>query len=109
MNIVTIIELENTEVEELLNLETSFDEFKIEDFGIETCIDYYVNKETQEKLDPDTAVEQLFEKLKEKEIIPNYISHYSFEIPGCEKLKNKNGEFTEEPSHKVILSYTVTK
>lgn len=104
-----MVEVENSEVEQMLHLETSYDEYKLGDYGIETCIDYYTELDSHKKVAPETVVDKLFQSLKGKEIIPNEVNTYSYEIPGCERLKNKKGEINNKISHKVILQYSVEK
>ncbi|WP_416825258.1 hypothetical protein [Ectobacillus polymachus] len=107
MNITTIIELDNKEVEEMLGAKMKFMEEYIQDNIVNTCVEGFVDVKTNEPLDIDDACEKLFAELQNKQIISSAVEDFSCKLPSCERVK----EFGEEEfkPEKVVISYMEEK
>lgn len=103
MNITTIIELENAEVEKMSGAKLIFAQNEIEENIIETCVEYLQVEDTKEILTPDEAMEKVFYVLKKEGIIPNDVEDFSFEMPSCGFIKNYHSG--NEIPQKVILTF----
>ncbi|WP_053365358.1 hypothetical protein [Bacillus sp. FJAT-27245] len=104
MNITTIIELENTEVENRAGGKLVFAEERINENIVETCVDCFQENGTNEKIDTDDAMQRVFDRLKEEGIIPEEVEEFSYEMPSCGQLRKKSETAPEIPQ-KVILSF----
>ncbi|RDU35257.1 hypothetical protein DRW41_19275 [Neobacillus piezotolerans] len=104
MNITTIIELENREVENLAGGKLVFAEERIDENIVETCVECFQEIGTNEKILTDDAMQRVFEKLKEDGIIPGEVVEFSFEMPSCGQLRKKSETSFDIPQ-KVILSF----
>ncbi|WP_379969553.1 hypothetical protein [Ectobacillus sp. sgz5001026] len=107
MNITTIIELENKEVEELLGARMQFVEEYIQDNIVSACVEGFVDEKTNELISIDDAVEKLFAELQSKKIVSANVEDFSCKLPSCERVK-KLGEGKFEPE-KVVISYVEEK
>lgn len=107
MNITTIIELENKEVEEILGAKMKFMEEHIQDNIVNTCVEGFVDAKTNEPLSIDDAVDKLFAELQNKQIISLDVEEYSCKLPSCERVK-EFGENEFKPE-KVVISYMEEK
>ncbi|WP_335870227.1 hypothetical protein [Bacillus sp. 2205SS5-2] len=103
MNIAMIIKLENHEVEELVNVEFVFEEEKLEQNIVHTCVGGFIDKQSKEALDIDDTMEKLFEVLKTKKVIPERVTDFSYELPSCDMVKNIEGK--ETIPQNVVISY----
>ncbi|CAM3644185.1 hypothetical protein [Mesobacillus zeae] len=106
MNITTIIELENQEVEQITGAKLVFSQEQIDSHIVETCVECFKYEGSGDCLDTEKAMQTVFESLKQKGLIPAEVQDFSFEMPSCEKLKKP--EYTEEDMpQKVVLSFTL--
>ncbi|MCQ6280744.1 hypothetical protein [Bacillus sp. EB600] len=104
MNITTIIELENHEVEEMAGAKLVFAQEQIDENIVETCVDYLQANDSKKIISPEDAMSKVFDQLKQKGVVPQQIADFSFEMPSCGQLKKKSqGEY--ELPQRVILSY----
>lgn len=103
MNITTIIELKNHEVEELAGAKLVFVKEQIDDNIVETCVECFKYTSDGACIETEDAMQKVFNQLQEKGIIPPDIKDFSFEMPSCERLK-KNSDSEDIPQN-VILSF----
>ncbi|AZU61114.1 hypothetical protein [Neobacillus mesonae] len=103
MNITTIIELENQEVESIAGAKLVFAQEQIEENIVETCVECFQMEDSEDTLTTEEAMEKVFNRLQQQGIIPPNVIDFSFEMPSCERLRSINQE-TDIPQ-KVILSY----
>ena len=106
MNITTIIELDNLEVENMTGAKLIFTQEKIDSNIVETCVDCFKQEDSEECIDTEDAMQTVFSKLKEKGVIPDKVEDFSFEMPSCEKMKKAEYKETDMPQ-KVLLSFTL--
>lgn len=104
MNITTIIELDHQEVEKMIGAEFVFSQQQIAQNIVETCVEGFKSKDSQEYFEPEEGMQEVFDKLKEDGVIPWKIEDFSFEMPACGNIKRKDFS-TEDRPQKVILSY----
>lgn len=104
MNITTIIELGNQEVEGIIGGKLIFAQEQIDDNIIETCVECIQMEDSEEKITTEDGMQRVFDQLKEKGVIPAHIDDFSFEMPSCERLKNSKKAMDNLPQ-KIILSY----
>ncbi|MEH7072519.1 hypothetical protein V7089_00945 [Neobacillus drentensis] len=104
MNITTIIELENSEVENIAGAKLVFTQEQIDENIIETCVECFKMDASEETLTTEEGMQIVFEELQQKGIIPQNVEDFSYEMPSCERLKRKNNSVPDLPQ-KVILSY----
>ena len=93
MKITTKIQLENEEVEQLLNVSFVYAEETICENIVQTCVEGLRSNKTNEILDTEEAMEQLFVLLKANYIIPGAVNEFSYEMFTCERIKNSNRPF----------------
>ena len=104
MNITTIIELENHEVEEMAGAKLVFAQEQIDENIVETCVDYLQADDSKEIITPENAMKRVFDQLKEKGVVPQQVEDFSFEMPSCGQLKKKLQSEYDIPQ-RVILSF----
>ncbi|WP_059172794.1 hypothetical protein [Bacillus sp. FJAT-27445] len=104
MNITTIIELENREVENMAGGRLVFAQERIDENIVETCVDCFQETGTDEKIPTDDAMQRVFDKLKEEGVIPEKVAEFSYEMPSCGQLRKKSETSFDIPQ-KVILSF----
>ncbi|MFJ5759942.1 hypothetical protein ACIQAA_12630 [Neobacillus sp. NPDC093182] len=104
MNITTIIELENMEVEKIAGAKLVFSEEQISENIIETCVECFQVEGLNKTLSTEDGMQLVFSQLKQKGIIPAKVEDFSFEMPSCGRLKTKNEDEIEVPQ-KVIISF----
>jgi hypothetical protein len=104
MNITTIIELENLEVEEMAGAKLVFAQEQIDENIVETCVDYLQADDSKEMVTPEDAMGKVFNQLKEKGVVPQQVEDFSFEMPSCGQLKKKSQSEYDLPQ-RVILSF----
>lgn len=104
MNITTIIELENHEVENIAGAKLVFAQEQIEENIIETCVDGFQVEGSENLIPTEDAMEKVFNQLKKEGVIPAKVEDFSFEMPSCERMKRKNDDEIVTPQ-KVILSF----
>ncbi|MFJ5715105.1 hypothetical protein [Neobacillus sp. NPDC093127] len=104
MNITTIIELENQEVEQIAGAKLVFAQEQIEENIIETCVECFKLEDSTETVTTEDAMQRVFDRLQQRGVIPPNVEDFSFEMPSCERLKRKTDSETELPQ-KVILSF----
>lgn len=104
MNITTIIELENNEVEKLAGAKLVFSQEKINKNYVETCVECLRAEDSNEVIAPEDAMTKVFNHLKEEGIIPQKVEDFSFELPSCGQLK-KVSESNNDLPQKVIISF----
>ena len=104
MNITTIIELENQEVEAIAGAKLVFAQEQIEENIIETCVECFQEEESEDRISTEEAMERVFTKLQEDGVIPANVEEFSFELPSCERIKSKADNMADIPQ-KVILSF----
>lgn len=103
MNITTIIELENQEVEQRANAKMVFIEEEIMDDVVETCVNGFQMIDSGEDLDTEDAMQVVFEKLKNEGVIPQNVSDFSYEMPSCGRIKTEDSQ--NDFPQKVIISF----
>ncbi|GHI00534.1 hypothetical protein [Neobacillus kokaensis] len=104
MNITTIIELQNHEVEAIAGAKLVFAQEQIEENIIETCVECFQPEDSDESLTTEEAMEKVFNSLQQQGIIPPSVMDFSFEMPSCERLRRKNDQEADVPQ-KVILTF----
>ncbi|MBT2759484.1 hypothetical protein J7E71_26810 [Mesobacillus foraminis] len=104
MNITTIIELDNHEVEKMIGAEFVFSQQQIDKNIVETCVEGFKSKVSEEYFEAEKGMQEVFDKLKENGVIPSKIEDFSFEMPSCGNMLRKDYKAEEMPQ-KVILSY----
>src|SRR3954447_20546137 len=104
MNITTIIELENQEVENIVSAKLVFAQEQIDENIIETCVECFQREDSEEMITTEEAMETVFNQLQKKGVIPPNVEDFSYEMPSCERLKRKADSRTDLPQ-KVILSF----
>lgn len=104
MNITTIIELENKEVENITGAKLVFTQEQIDENIIETCVECFKMEDSEATLTTEEGMQRVFEQLQNKGVIPPSVEDFSFEMPSCERLKKKNDSIIDVPQ-KVILSF----
>ncbi|OCA84439.1 hypothetical protein A8F94_17215 [Bacillus sp. FJAT-27225] len=103
MNITTIIELENREVEDMARGRLVFAQEQIDENIVETCVECFETEETKESISTEDAMQRVFEQLKETGIIPSEVEDFSFEMPSCGQVKKAGATYMIP--QKVILTY----
>lgn len=103
MNITTIIELENYEVEQRAGAKLVFAQEHIDNNIIETCVDYLESDGSTEKITAEEAMKKVFHQLKQEGVVPEKVEDFSYEMPACGQLKRKSN--LHEVPQKVIISY----
>jgi hypothetical protein len=104
MNITTIIELENIEVERIAGAKLVFAQEQISENIIETCVECFQKEESKEILSTEDGMQVVFDQLKHEGIIPERVEDFSFEMPSCGRLKTKNEQEIVVPQ-KVIITF----
>lgn len=104
MNITTIIELENEEVEKMAGAKLIFAQEQIDENIVETCVDHLQVKESGEIISTEDAMNLVFDQLKQKGIVPEQVEDFSYELPSCGQLKRKTQSEYDIPQ-KVILAF----
>ncbi|NRD78252.1 hypothetical protein HPT25_12830 [Bacillus sp. BRMEA1] len=103
MNITTIIEFENKEVEAIAGAKLVFVQEQIEENIVETCVDCFLMEDSDETISTEEAMDRVFKQLKEQGVIPYTVEDFSYEMPSCERLKKSENQ--EDIPQKVILSF----
>lgn len=106
MNVTTIIELENREVEKMAGAKLVFIQEQIDSNIVETCVDCFKYEGSEECIDTDDAMEKVFHSLKQEGLIPAEVEDFSYEMPSCERMK-KDVYSEQDMPQKVILSYVL--
>ncbi|MEH7335720.1 hypothetical protein V7161_24145 [Neobacillus drentensis] len=104
MNITTIIELENQEVENITGAKLVFTQEQIDENIIETCVDCLQMEGSEKTISTEEAMQLVFEQLQDRGLIPAKVEDFSYEMPSCERLKRKTDSEADLPQ-KVILSF----
>jgi hypothetical protein len=104
MNITTIIELENREVEEMAGAKLVFKESRSGDNIVETCVECFKGDKTEECIPTEEAMQKVFDRLQQEGIIPSDVEDFSYETPSCERYKKKTVKEQDMPE-KVIISF----
>lgn len=105
MNITTIIELENREVEEMTGAKLVFIQEQIDVNIVETCVECFKYDESGDCLSSEDAMQKVFDTLKQKGLVPAHVEDFSFEMPSCERIKKATYNENDMPQ-RVILSFT---
>jgi hypothetical protein len=106
MNVTTIIELENREVEKMAGAKLVFIQEQIDANIVETCVDCFKYEGSEDCLDTDDAMQKVFNALKADGMIPEAVEDFSYEMPSCERLRKDVYEEQDMPQ-KVILSFAI--
>jgi hypothetical protein len=106
MNITTIIELENREVEQITGAKLVFTQEQIEDNIVETCVECFKYEGSEECIDSDEAMQVVFEYLKREGAIPEKVQDFSFQMPSCERLKKEVYNENDMPQ-KVLITFMI--
>lgn len=106
MNVTTIIELENREVEKMAGAKLVFIQEQIDTNIVETCVDCFKYEGSEDCLDTDDAMEKVFNALKANGLIPEAVKDFSYEMPSCERLRKDVYEEQDMPQ-KVVLSFAI--
>jgi hypothetical protein len=104
MNITTIIELENKEVEKITGAKLVFTQEHIEENIVETCVECFKLEDSEECMDTDDAMQLVFEQLKKDGSIPEDVQDFSFQMPSCERIKKDVYEESDMPQ-KVVITF----
>lgn len=104
MNITTIIELENEEVEIMAGAKLVFAQEQIDENIVETCVECLQIEDSKEIVSPEDAMKTVFDQLKQKGVVPKQVEDFSFEMPSCGQLKKKTTSEYDIPQ-RVILSF----
>lgn len=104
MNITTIIELENKEVERITGAKLVFTQEQIEANIIETCVECFKLEGSEECMDTDDAMQLVFEQLKKDGAIPENVEDFSFQMPSCERIKKDVYDESDMPQ-KVVITF----
>ena len=107
MKITTKIELENSEVEQLLNVSFVYAEETVCENVVQTCVEGLKSNKTNDFLDTEEAMEQLFALLRANYIIPQEVDEFSYELYTCERIKNYDSHM-EIPKN-LIITYAHQK
>lgn len=100
--------MDNSEVEQILDASFVFVDEIIYENVVHTCVDGFTSRRTNERLDTDDAMEQLFTMLKARHVIPSEVEDFSYELTSCERIKSNNPEKDELPK-KIAISFTQSK
>jgi len=106
MNVTTIIELENREVEKMAGAKLVFTQERIDTNIVETCVDCFQYEGTDKCLDTDDAMQKVFKTLKAKGVIPEAVQRFSYEMPSCERLGKDIYEEEDMPQN-VVMSFAI--
>jgi hypothetical protein len=106
MNITTIIELENKEVEQITGAKLVFIQEQIEENIVETCVECFKLEGSEECMDTDDAMQLVFDKLKAEGTVPQSVQDFSFQMPSCERIKKDSYDEKDMPQ-KVVISFMV--
>lgn len=104
MNITTIIELENKEVERITGAKLVFTQEHIDENIVETCVECLKREGSEECIDTDEAMQLVFDQLKKEGSIPEVVEEFSFQMPSCERIK-KEVYKEEDMPQKVIITF----
>ncbi|MEH7504497.1 hypothetical protein V7152_21195 [Neobacillus drentensis] len=104
MNITTIIELENREVENIAGAKLVFIQEQIDENIIETCVECFKLEDSDATLTIEEAMQRVFEQLQQEGVIPPNVEDFSYEMPSCERIRRKNTNELDLPQ-RVILSF----
>lgn len=104
MNITTIIELDNEEVERMAGAKLVFAQEQIDENIVETCVEYLQGNDSKEMIVPEDAMKMVFDQLKQKGVVPHQVEDFSYEMPSCGQLKKKTQSEYDIPQ-KFILSF----
>jgi hypothetical protein len=107
MDITTIIELENKEVEKILDAKIIFEKEKVNEYIIHTCVSGFIDNVSEDILQIDVAMEKLFMYLKEDGYVPAGLEDFSYELPSCDRIKNTAG--VDDIPQKVMISFIIEK
>ncbi len=103
MNITTIIELENHEVEDMTGAKLVFSQEQLAENVFETCVECLKEEESGECIDTETAMMMVFNKLKNQGLVPEKVEDFSFEMPSCGTIKKDMIE--QDLPQKIVISY----
>ena len=106
MNVTTIIELENREVEKMTGAKLVFTQEQIDTNIVETCVDCFKYEGTEECIPTEDAMQTVFNTLKQEGLIPEKVEDFSYEMPSCERLK-KDVYGEQDMPQKVVLSFNL--
>lgn len=104
MNVTTIIELENKEVERMTGAKLVFIQEQIDENIVETCVECFKFEGSNECIDTDDAMQVVFDKLKQEGTIPENVEDFSFQMPSCERIKKEVYNENDMPQ-KVIITF----
>ncbi|RHW31192.1 hypothetical protein D1B31_22675 [Neobacillus notoginsengisoli] len=104
MNITTIIELENREVENMAGAKLVFAQELVDEHIVETCVECFQEEDSEQKISTEDAMDRVFNQLKEEGVIPKKVEEYSYEMPSCGQLR-KNTDTSFEIPQNVIISF----
>ena len=97
MNITTIIELENHEVESMTGAKLVFSREQLAANIIETCVECLKDEESGECIDTETAMQTVFEELKKRGLVPEEVDDFSYEMPSCGQIMKQKEEEQDLP------------
>ncbi|WP_442598976.1 hypothetical protein [Neobacillus sp. D3-1R] len=104
MNVTTIIELENKEVEKMTGAKLVFTQEHIDENIVETCVECLKFEGSNQCIDTDDAMQMVFDKLKLEGTIPENVQEFSFQMPSCERIKKDVYNESDMPQ-KVIITF----
>ncbi|MDZ5473992.1 hypothetical protein SM124_19920 [Bacillus sp. 31A1R] len=101
MNITTIIELDNKEVEKMADAKMVFAHEQINEQIVQTCVEGF-QLANGDKIETDDALQKVFDQLKKDGIVPEEIEDFSYEMPSCERIKKEVYSENDLPQNVVI-------
>ncbi|MGG0178892.1 hypothetical protein [Gottfriedia acidiceleris] len=104
MNITTIIELENHEVEDIVDAKMIFSQEQIQENIVETCVECFKIEGSNEILKIEDTMQKVFDSLKQKGVIPKHLEDFSYIMPSCERI-TRNNDYENNVPQKVLISY----
>ncbi|MFS0784613.1 hypothetical protein [Bacillus sp. 1P06AnD] len=108
LNIMTIIEMDHSEVEHILDASFVFVDETVYKNVIRTCVDGFICNKTKEPIETDDAMEQLFLRLKANRIIPEAVQDFSYELTSCERIESYRDDMEHNPKT-LSISFTEIK
>ncbi|MBD3108783.1 hypothetical protein IEO70_10425 [Bacillus sp. AGMB 02131] len=107
MKITTKVELENTEVEELLDVTVVYGDETIGENVVQTCVEGLKCNKTGAYLSVEDAMEKLFAILRANYIIPSEAHEFSYELFTCERFKSYESH-ADIPKN-LVITYVIQK
>lgn len=108
MNIMTIIELDNEEIEKLIDASLILVDETVYENLVHACVEGFICNKTNQHIDIDDAMERVFLMLKANRVIPSDVTDFSYEVYSCERIKHSNPDKEQLPNT-ISISFTQTR